>query len=261
MEANIGYALARVRKATPLLCLAIAACGGGGIDEHTGTIQSDARTVELEEREVSLAASDYNNRPKILQGKPSQELLNGSFETDGFTGWHVDIPLAPTYGGRPPIPAGTVGVVSSWPSVSHSATDGNFFVYVASLVMEQYYQPSGSYDIFVGQKVLMQSGDALQGDSFYYNGDHASQEKVWVKIYDAAGKLISTPWQEVSGAMQDGASVPYHHYSEWKTWSWVANKPGVYTLKLGVSTRGDNMLATYGFHDNIRLIQQQKQTN
>ncbi|NML18030.1 hypothetical protein [Azohydromonas caseinilytica] len=233
---------------TALASLALYGCGGGGSDgANENTLEASQSATET----ASAAGSAKSN------GISNRSIENGSFETGTTTGWDVDIDKGYSSLFQPNIrPAGTVTVVSSWmfQGATRLPVDGQYFLRVGT--GNEWFDGQGTYDITASQKVLLQKGDSITGSSFYYNGDFAAQDTVWVKVYNASGKnLLATPWIEFSGNGNPGDhnSVPYTQSSDWTAWEWTAPKTGVYILKLGATTFGDNRFATYGFHDAISV--------
>ena len=183
--------------------------------------------------------------------------INGGFESGDFSNWTLDIPMGVS--DFPPFnrPAGTAGLVSSWRlgnmPADRQPEEGNYFLTVGTLDFG-FFTGDTAYDISVNQTFSLNQGESLTGAVFYFNGDYEPQDSVWVKVFDGSGNnLLATPWQEFSGGLNpnDPNSVPYLSASPWTSWQWTAPATGDYTLKLGVSTFGDNNLATFGFFDAI----------
>jgi hypothetical protein len=131
--------------------------------------------------------------------------------------------------------------------------EGNYFLTVSTLDFG-FFTGDAAYDISANQTFSLNQGESLTGAVFYFNGDYEPQDSVWVKVFDSSGtNLLATPWRESSGGLNpnDPNSVPYLSASPWTSWQWTAPATGDYTLKLGVSTFGDNSLATFGFFDAI----------
>jgi hypothetical protein len=179
--------------------------------------------------------------------------VNGDFETANFTGWKLDIPQGNSERRHRKLPAGTANIVSAWGS-SHQPVSGSYF---AALGTQSDADFSGhrSYDISLSQRFTLDSGDTLLGWSFFYNGDYDPQDTAWVKVFDAGGNLLATPWLESSGGLRrsDPNSTPYRTATPWTQWQWEAPSAGNYTLFLGVTTSGDNNGASFGFFEDICL--------
>ena len=176
-------------------------------------------------------------------------IINGSFESGDFTGWDVAIPYGESefYGTRP---AGSA-VVSDTISYGHASTDGLFNAALGT--GDEYFVDNQTWLITVSQNVYLTAGDILSGDAFFYNGDYEPQDSGWVKIFDAAGDEMATPWQEYSGGLDPGDpnTADYLTASAWNHWQWLNGADGLYKLVLGVTTRGDNAFDSYAHFDNI----------
>ncbi len=183
---------------------------------------------------------------QAAQGLPS----NGGFETGDFSNWTVTVPTGISeFNGIQP--AGSAGVFSTWgPSVGMaspiSAVDGGYFAGIGSADYA-YFQSAQSYDITASQTLSLGSGDTISGWAMFYNGDYAAQDSAWVRIFDSNHQEVSTPWSQVSG----GAS--YRTATPWSLWEWQAAAAGDYTIELGVTTMGDDVLSSYGFFDDINV--------
>ena len=231
--------------AISLTALSLAGCGGGG----------DSSTAP---GETALSAASSSAADGVATGNSfsKRTITNGSFETGDLTGWQVDIDQG--YSGiftPHERPAGTVTVVNSFNfGGTKLAYEGQYFAKVCT--GNEWFDGQGTYDITASQTVLLHKGDTVTGASSYYNGDFAAQDTVWVRIFDKSGNLQATPYIDFSGngAPGDHNSVPYNHLSDWTTWQWTAPKTGIYTVKLGATTFGDNRFATCGFHDAISVV-------
>ncbi|WP_043458382.1 hypothetical protein [Azohydromonas australica] len=236
--------------ATTFVASALVGCGGGGDDTVSGETALSAASSEtaaaLPAPADGISASRFNHR----------SIANGSFETGDTTGWKANIDQG--YSGifiPHERPAGTVSVVDSFNfGGTKLAYDGRYFL--KACTGNEWFDGQGTYNITASQTVLLHKGDTVTGASSYYNGDFAAQDTVWVKIFDKSGNLKATPWIDFSGngAPGDNNSVPYNHTSDWTTWDWTAPKTGIYTVKLGATTFGDNRFATCGFHDAITVV-------
>jgi hypothetical protein len=237
-----------------LVMLALCGCGGGGdsgMGPNETALSAAARSSETG---ASIAAVDGISAGKSFS---KRAVTNGSFETGDTTGWQVHIDLGFSSLLTPHTrPAGTVTVVDSWTfgATTRLPYDGQYFLRVGT--GNEWFDGHGTYDITASQTVLLRKGDTITGASFYFNGDFAAQDTVWVKVFDKFGNLLATPWIEFSGNGNPGDqnSVPYTQSTDWTPWQWEAPKTGLYTLKLGATTFGDNLFATYGFHDAISVV-------
>lgn len=236
--------------ATTLVAVGLVGCGGGGDSTASGETALSAASSEtaatLPAPADGISGSWFNHR----------SITNGSFETGNTTGWQVDIDRG--YSGifiPHERPAGTVTVVNSFNfGGTKLAYEGQYFAQVCT--GNEWFDGQGTYDITASQTVLLHKGDTVTGAASYYNGDFEPQDTVWVKIFDRSGNLKATPYIDFSGNSEpgDNNSVPYNHISDWTTWQWTATKTGIYTVKLGATTFGDNRFATCGFHDAISIV-------
>jgi len=175
--------------------------------------------------------------------------VNLSFESGNLSGWTVSNPLAiGEFTGLTPVGSASVLPLFQFGGAP-GPIDGSFMAAVgtgnASLLPGQ-----GAFDITVQQSFSLDAGSTLSGNSFFYNGDFAAQDSVWVRILDGGGNILATPWIQVSGT---GGVTPFQGASPWTSWAWSAPTTGSYTLVLGASTFGDDRFATFGFHDGIRV--------
>lgn len=238
--------------ATTFVAFALVGCGGGGESTISGETALSAASSETA---AGLPAAVADGIPASWFNHRS--IANGSFETGNTTGWTVDIDRGYSSLLTPHRrPAGTVTVVNSWnfSDTTRLPYKGRYFVRVGT--GNEWFDGQGTYDIKASQSVLLHKGDTITGASFYFNGDFAAQDTVWVRIYDKAGNLKDTPWIEFSGNGNpgDNNSVPYTQSTDWTPWQWTATKTGIYTVTLGATTMGDNRFGTYGFHDAISVV-------
>ncbi|WP_156902188.1 hypothetical protein [Azohydromonas australica] len=242
---------------TKILLLAVAVlsgCGGGG-----GGGGDDSHPTEVPTQEGN-ATADIDVAKGLDDGVAkiaAPRIVNRSFERKSYFGWTPQIPWGISE--FPPYdrPAGSVEVIDSWNfgvASPRLAVHGSQYLSVATGNTE--YLGTLRYNISAKQTVLMRRGESLTGSSFYYNGDFAAQDSVWVRIFDDRGRRLATPWIEYSGGTgpDDQNAVPFGSASQWTRWSWIAPRAGLYTVKLGASTMGDNRFATYGFHDDIAIV-------
>ena len=238
---------------TKILLLAVvvlSGCGGGG-DSPLPTEMPAQQTNETAHVEVTQAMDDG------VAEITTPRIVNRSFERKSYFGWTAQIPWGVSE--FPPFdrPAGSVEVIDSWNfgvATPRLAAHGSQYLSVATGNTE--YLGTRRYNISVRQTVLMRGGESLTGSSFYYKGDFAAQDTVWVRVFDDRGRRLATPWIEYSGGTgpDDQNAVPFGSASQWTRWNWTAPRVGLYTVKLGASTMGDNRFATYGFHDDIAIV-------
>ena len=129
---------------------------------------------------------------------------------------------------------------------------GNYFAALGSLENGR-FTGNRTYNITLTRQIHLVPGETLIGSAFFYNGDYVSQDSAWVNILDHNGEYIARPWFESSGGARptDPNSTPYATATPWTEWSWQAPEENIYTLSLGITTKGDNILASYGFFDDI----------
>lgn len=193
--------------------------------------------------------------PALVAATPT----NAGFESGKFIEWRLNIPCGTSETSPLSRPAGTAQVISSWiqqPGMSQlrSASEGNHFAALGSLENGR-FTGNRTYNITLTQQIHLLPGETLIGSAFFYNGDYVSQDSAWVNILDDNGQSIARPWFESSGGARktDPNSTPYATATPWTEWLWEAPKDNIYTLSLGITTRGDNILASYGFFDDIRV--------
>ena len=184
-------------------------------------------------------------------------LINASFESGSFNGWRLNIPRGMSETSPRSRPAGTAQVISSWEQQTggpqlRSAVEGNFFAALGSLE-NGWFTDNRTYNITLTRQIRLLPGETLTGSAFFYNGDYVSQESAWVNIFDPNGQSIARPWFESSGGAHptDPNSTPYATATPWTKWSWQALEEDTYTLSFGITTKGDNILASYGFFDDL----------
>jgi hypothetical protein len=185
--------------------------------------------------------------------------FNGDFESGDYFSWTVSNPMITSEWQPEPFVAGSVEVVSSYfqnqMPAPRAAQAGNYFLAIGTSCCA-HADNLALTDISAQHSLNLQAGAVVSGWAFYFNGDHAEQDMVWVRIYDDTGtNVIATPWLEVSGdaALGGNSSIPYRQATDWTYWEWIAPTTGNYQLTLGASTMGDNVLATYGFFDGINV--------
>ena len=183
-------------------------------------------------------------------------ITNGSFES-GLSGWSVSIDtyLTPFHDGD--YPAGTVANAGSFLS-SQLPADGISFALLGSQEAGgiSFGNTGGPWNISISQTISLDAGASLSGLAFIYNGDYISQEDAWVHILDSTGHIVATPWHEWSGDpafSSETIHTSLGQVSPWTLWSWQPSVSGTYTVSLGVTTRGDNRLASFAGFDSVRV--------
>jgi hypothetical protein len=186
--------------------------------------------------------------------------MNGSFESAVFDGWRLEMARGYSSSQQRYRAAGAATIVSTWESnfgmsPLQSAVGGSKFAMLNTLANGN-FMGNRTYQISLNQKISLTPGETLTGWSSFFNGDFEAQDSAWVKILDAEGNLVATPWQENSGCVPEMHlnSTAYHNTTLWTPWSWQAATSGAYTLSLGMTTRGDNNYASYGFFDDILIV-------
>lgn len=186
-------------------------------------------------------------------------VANGSFESSNFEGWRLEMARGTSYNQRSR-PAGTATTTSEWGSDYNlsplrAAVAGSKFAILGTLANGN-FSGNRTYHISLNQQLSLTSGESVMGWSSFFNGDFEAQDSAWVKISDAAGNLVATPWQENSGCVPGlhFNAVPFHETTPWTQWIWQAPTDGFYTLSLGVTTHGDDNYASYGFFDDILVV-------
>jgi hypothetical protein len=187
----------------------------------------------------------------------SAALLNGDFEAGSFAGWKLEIPQGLSERKSRRAPAGSASILDLWgndTSWERAPRSGSHF---AALATQDHADFEGhrSYNISLNQKVTLEPGNLLSGWSCFYNGDLDPQDSAWVRIFDASGNQVATPWLESSGGLRscDPNLTPYRTTSPWTQWQWEAPAAGSYTLSVGITTSGDNNGASFGFFEDICL--------
>lgn len=179
--------------------------------------------------------------------------INGSFESGAFEGWRLENPRGYS-SSQPRNPfAGTAAVIANWGqsfglNQQRSAPDGSKFAALGTLANGNFIG-NRTYNISLNQELTLAVGETISGWSFFFNGDYQTQDAAWVKVLDLDGQIIATPWLENSGC--DLNSAPYQEATPWSQWFWQVPEDGTYTVSLGVTTRGDDNCASYGFFDDI----------
>jgi len=183
-------------------------------------------------------------------------LNDGDFETPGFSGWTIENPRVISGGQLFGQTVGAIGVMQSWGVPPDFASTrlpqaGNGFAALRTRANGNFSGES-SYSFSLSQNVELDQGSQLSGWAFFYNGDLVPQDLAWVRIFDEGGNLISTPWLEGYDEVNHTSMTPFTA-TEWTFWQWEAPTSGLYTLRLGMSTSGNNNGASFGFFDNLNI--------
>jgi len=188
-------------------------------------------------------------------------LSNGSFEAGNLSGWTVSIPL-----GQPEFFPGTqpVGTADIFQSLAgdngvRTAVGGQNMLMLGTGASRRFLPPETPWDISVSQTLTLSAGDSISGWAFFFNGDFGPADSAWVKILDGVGGEIARPFEEFSGLTSGNAPVAppapvaFGSLTPWVQWSWQAPTSGTYTLSLGMSTFGDNLLRSRAGFDEVQV--------
>lgn len=183
-------------------------------------------------------------------------VFNGSFESWNLIGWTVDMPHGISANAPFDRTAGGARTVTSWGEDHGLATprmpqDGNRFAQLRTRANADFVGDD-TYNLSLTQTVHMNQGDTLSGWSFFYNGDLQPQDSAWVRIADELGNDIATPWLEGSGSLTLSSVAPLSA-TDWTRWEWTSPGSAVYTIRLGMTTRGNNNGGSYAFFDGMNL--------
>jgi len=149
-----------------------------------------------------------------------------------------------------------MGIMHSWGMApdftsTRAPQQGNSFAALRTRANGN-FSGEGTYNFSINQNAFLEQGDLVSGWAFFYNGDVVPQDSAWVRIFDDGGNLISTPWVEGLNAVNNSAITPFTA-TDWTHWEWEAPTSGLYTIRLGMTTGGDNNGASYGFFDNLNI--------
>ncbi len=182
-------------------------------------------------------------------------LYNGGFESWDVVGWSVNNDTGIRAADSSARPAGVIRTLSSWGdnfdlNPTLLPVEGQRFLSLNTRVAGDFLG-NDTYHTYVSQTVECALGDVLSGWAAFFNGDETPSDSAWVRIFDASGALVATPWQATSGSLPvalSGLSAP-----DWSTWQWSAPAAGAYLLQLGITTEGANNDASYGFFDGVNF--------
>lgn len=184
-------------------------------------------------------------------------LINGGFENGNFTGWSVDIPFVAIP--QPPGlgPAGSAEVKNNFKyldsllgTITRFPAEGNYLAALGTGSADYEIVPQGSIHITAKQSTYLNKGDKISGWVSFYNGDFDPQDSGRISVENKYGAKIIDLWQEYSGS---STTIPYNSISPWTYWQWVVPRADTYTLALGVTTGGDNVLSSWALFDGIRV--------
>lgn len=183
-------------------------------------------------------------------------LDNNGFESGDLLGWTIENPRVHLDGQTFGRTAGTIGIMNAWGvapdfTSTRAPQQGNGFAALRTRANGE-FTGNGTYSFSLNQSVQLDQGDQLSGWAFFYNGDLVPQDLAWVRIFDGGGNLVSTPWSEGLGAANHSAPAPFTA-TDWTRWEWEAPTSDSYTIRLGMTTSGDNNGASYGFFDNLSI--------
>jgi hypothetical protein len=183
-------------------------------------------------------------------------LSNGSFELWTLRGWTVELPHGTSENEPLDRTAGQIRLVDSWGdkagfAAEHLPHDGYRFAQLSTRGNANFIGDD-TYNFFLGQSVHLVDGQSLSGWSFFFNGDPTPQDSAWVRIFDQSGNELATPWLEGLGAATSTAATPLTA-TDWMHWNWEAPEAGLYTVRLGMTTRGDNNGASYAGFDGLAV--------
>lgn len=183
--------------------------------------------------------------------------VNGSFDGADFSGWQLDIPTGVSQSHPRYRPAGGAQVVASWgQQISlpphRTASSGRYFA-ALNTADNACFIGHRTYHLTLNQSLWLDAGDVISGWASFYNGDIFAQDSAWVRILDAHGLEIASPWRETSGAMSgsDPNSTPYRTLTPWTRWEWQSPADGNYIVSLGMTTSGDDNAASFGFFEDL----------
>ncbi len=184
---------------------------------------------------------------------------NNGFESADLLGWTIENPRVRLDGQTFGQTAGMMGVMHAWGvapdfTSTRAPQQGNSFAALRTRANGN-FTGEGTYSFSLNQSLQLDQGDLLSGWAFFYNGDLIPQDSAWVRIFDDGGNLVSTPWAEGLGAANGSSNSSLAPYTttDWTHWEWEAPTSGRYTLRLGMTTGGDNNGASYGFFDNLNM--------
>jgi hypothetical protein len=183
----------------------------------------------------------------------AQATINGDFESGTFTGWRLDLPRYRLN----PSTVGSASTLHSWaarPDEILAPVTGDYFIALGTSASGN-RRDNRNYNLTLQQRLWLNEGDTVSGWASFFNGDNLGQDAAWVKVFADDGSPL-TLWQEHSGSSSNGDlnSTPYLSNTDWTPWQWRAPQDGEFTLMLGMTTVGDDNLASYGFFDSIFVV-------
>jgi len=159
-------------------------------------------------------------------GAAQATLVNPGFETGDLTGWTAN-------GGS----AAVVTTHTGYLGTVYGPAEGNYFALLYSGL------GAGVYTM-LSQQTTLAAGEGFSGmAAFDYRDYHNYDDTAWVKILDAAGAEVATPW------MVNGLSVIDYWDGPWTPWSWTADMAGTYSVLYGVANLGDNGMSSAALFD------------
>lgn len=181
-------------------------------------------------------------------------LLNGSFESWDLVGWTVEIPQGISAQEPFSRPAGRARTMDSWGedfgfSQARLPQAGYRFAALQTRPNANFVG-NDTYNLSLSQNLQLNQGEVLSGWSFFYNGDVEPQDSAWVRILDQTGSELASPWLEGLGSGNQNKVGA----TEWTQWHWEAPATGLYTVRLGMTTSGNNNGASYGFFDGVAVL-------
>lgn len=162
-------------------------------------------------------------------------LVNPGFESGNLLGWVTSLD------------GGSANVV-----FSHTTSYGGPATYLPQEGSYFLAIDTGTVGIWqtVTQSINLVAGNVLSGTAAFNWGDYAPYlDGVAVRILDAAGATIATPFYD------DGAGDPSGYNGPWTPWSWTAAQDGTYYLQYAArnTTDGAGPERTFGYFDAYQV--------
>ena len=201
--------------------------GGGSSGSDTLSVYvvgaDEANTAPVLAQPTAISIADTAAWDKLAFAP-----ANPSFETADTSGWAVA--------------QGSANAVffHSGGADNYFATDGDYF-----LVLEP-----GAADVYTtaSQVLSVQAGQAVSGQAAFDSEDAApDSDNAYVKIFDAAGHLVATPWS--AGVLTLGAFVD----TPWTAWQWTPTAAGNYRVEYGLANGGNAQYPSYALFDQLAL--------